>query len=95
MEETHPRVCHVLILCTTIVLNALISKLSGPVILSVSVRDEKIPMDKDQMSTSHAVFTREKEIGMTHRIILSKGKKTAKFMDDISEDVTTGSMSNF
>ena len=52
VEESHPRVCHVLIPCIIIVLKVLASKLSNLVVLSVDVRDAKISLDKDQMLTS-------------------------------------------
>ena len=75
MEETRIRVCHVLILCTTIVQNVLVSKHNNLVLLSVDVRDAKTPMDKDQMLTNYMVFRKESRTGTIHRFIHSGARK--------------------
>ena len=97
MEEIRLRVCRVLILCTTIVQNVLVSKWKKRVVLCVDVRGCKNPHgQRPDVDQSHARGAqkrkRDRHDSQAHPL---RGKKTTKFMNETSEEMTTGTVSDF
>ena len=84
-----------LILCTTIVQNAHVFKAERSCNSKCRCKGCKNPHgQRPDVEKSHSVHKRKRDRHDSQDYPL-KGKKTAKFMDKISEEVTTGSMSDF